>query len=256
MIRVIIACVKNWKNEEQVRVWSQYLSELSSFSCFPIFSSMYMGKQENVELLFNLLLGLPDREDSAKWLDREKKSVKFLYDIIKNVFEVEGDQAVEIRNYAVESEFYQTMLERLHIISKETKRSRAEEEQPEPYEDPEVELDLVKKASEDEYKKEIKKKRGIGYGNDSSTNQKWDITSHEEARKELEEQIIGLIKILEKFLSYPAFKLPKHYLNVTYESSLLPILEASLRAGSLLEISKRADMFKEELRFIRAIAKN
>lgn len=62
-----------------------------------------MNKQENVELLFNLLLGLPDKEDNAKWVEQEKKSVKFLYDIIKNVFEVEGKQAIIIRNYAVES---------------------------------------------------------------------------------------------------------------------------------------------------------
>lgn len=26
MIKVIIACVKNWKNEEQVKIWSQYLN--------------------------------------------------------------------------------------------------------------------------------------------------------------------------------------------------------------------------------------
>lgn len=92
------------------------------------------------------------------------------------------------------------MLERLHLISKEPKRHKVEEIKQE-----QVQLDLclVKKTTEDEYKKEIKKKKGIGYGNDSSTNQKWDIAGHEEARKELEEQIIGLIKILEKFLSYP-----------------------------------------------------
>jgi len=50
--------------------------------------------------------------------------VKFLYDIIKNVFEVEGDQAITVRNYAVQSGFFETMLERLHIISKEPKRHR------------------------------------------------------------------------------------------------------------------------------------
>lgn len=68
MIKVIMTCVKNWNNQEQNKIWTQYLSELSSFSCFPIFSSIYMNKQENVELLFNLLSGLPDKEDNNKWL--------------------------------------------------------------------------------------------------------------------------------------------------------------------------------------------
>lgn len=118
MIKVIMACVKNWANQEQSKIWTQYLSELSSFSCFPIFSSIYMNKSENVELLFNLLSGLPDKEDNKKWLGEEKKSVRFLYDIIKNVFEVEGEQAITVRKYAVDSGFYETMLERLHIVTK------------------------------------------------------------------------------------------------------------------------------------------
>lgn len=53
-----------------------------------------MNKQDNVQLLFNILSGLPDKEDSKKWLDLEKSSVKFLYGIIKDVFEVEGAKAL------------------------------------------------------------------------------------------------------------------------------------------------------------------
>jgi hypothetical protein len=68
---------------------------------------------------------------------------------------------------------------------------------------------LAKKSSEEEYKLQVKKKKGIGYGTDSSSNQKWDITGHEEARKEKSDQVLGLLKILEKFLSHPKFTLPK-----------------------------------------------
>ncbi len=46
------------------------------------------------------------------------------------------------------------------------------------------------------------KKKGIGYGNDSSTNTKWDLVGQEEARKEQSEQILGLLKILEKFIDH------------------------------------------------------
>jgi hypothetical protein len=47
-----------------------------------------MTKQSNVSLLFDLLLGLPDKQDSKKWQQREKESVRELYSIIKDVFAV------------------------------------------------------------------------------------------------------------------------------------------------------------------------
>jgi hypothetical protein len=42
-----------------------------------------------------------------------------------------------------------------------------------------VPTDIKKIASEEDYKLKVVKKKGIGYGNDSSTNQKWDITGQE-----------------------------------------------------------------------------
>ncbi len=38
-------------------------------------------------------------------------------------------------------------------------------------------------SNDDDYKLKVVKKKGIGYGNDSSSNQKWDITTQEENRK-------------------------------------------------------------------------
>lgn len=56
---------------------------------------------------------------------------------------------------------------------------------------------LQKKDSEEQYKKGLnKKKKGIGYGTDQSSNQKWDLTGQESARKELSDQVLGLLKIL------------------------------------------------------------
>jgi hypothetical protein len=65
-----------------------------------------------------------------------------------------------------------------------------------------------------------------------------------------------LLKILESFLSPKDFIIPQEIINQTYESALLPILESSLRGGSLLEISKFAELFEGELRFIRVLATN
>jgi hypothetical protein len=105
------------------------LKELESYSCFPVFSSLYMTRQTNVSLLFDLLFGLPDKQDGKKWSQREKESVRELYTIIKDVFAVEGQQAQVVRSYALTSGFYATMLNRLHLITKEPRREKMEEEQ-------------------------------------------------------------------------------------------------------------------------------
>lgn len=110
MITVLKGSVKNWTNAEQSNIWGQYLKELESYSCFPVFSSLYINKQSNVALLFDLLLSLPDKQDSKKWLQKEKESVKELYTIIKDVFTVKGEQAQIVREYALKSGFYSTML--------------------------------------------------------------------------------------------------------------------------------------------------
>jgi len=51
------------------------------------------------------------------------------------------------------------------------------------------------------------------------------------------------------------FEPPKEIVEQSFESALLPILESSLRGGSLLEISKSAELFKGELSFIKALTK-
>ena len=131
-----------------------------------------MTRQSNVSLLFDLLFGLPDKQDSKKWVLKEKESVKELYGIIKDVFAVEGQQAITVRSYALKSGFYSTMLNRLHLITKEPKREKVEEIK----EEEEALPSLEKKESEEEFKNKLQKRKGVGYGNDSSTNQKWDVT--------------------------------------------------------------------------------
>ena len=181
MITTLKGCVKNWNNSEQSKLWGQYLKELESYSCFPVFSSLYINRQNNVGLLFDLLLSLPEKQDNKKWIQREKESVKELYSIIKDVFAVSGEQAIKVREYALKSGFYATMLERLHMITKEPKRHKVEEIKEE--EDVDMPM-LQKKSSEDEYKMVVEKKKGVGYGTDSSSNTKWDVTKQQEARKE------------------------------------------------------------------------
>jgi hypothetical protein len=49
---------------------------------------------------------------------------------------------------------------------------------------------------------------------------------------------------------------PKQVMENLYESSLLPYLEDSLRAGTLLEISKNPSKFKLVFRILKTMASN
>ena len=135
-----------------------------------------MTHKANVNLLFDLLFGLPDKQDSKKWTQREKQSVKQLYAIIKDVFAVEGQQAQVVRSYALKSGFYSTMLNRLHLITKEPRREKVEQQAVEQQVAP---TSLERKATEEDFKTKLTKRKGVGYGTDNSTNQKWDVTGHE-----------------------------------------------------------------------------
>ncbi len=53
--------------------------------------------------------------------------MKELYTIIKDVFAVKGEQATVVRQYALKSGFYSTMLDRLYLITKEPKRVKNDE---------------------------------------------------------------------------------------------------------------------------------
>lgn len=60
---------------------------------------------------------------------------------------MEGQQAITVRNYALQSGFYSTMLDRLHLITKEPKRQKVE--QPKVEEEELVVATLEKKESEE-----------------------------------------------------------------------------------------------------------
>lgn len=65
-------------------------------------------------------MGLPDKQDTKKWEEEETQATKNLY---KNLSEILNlDNSIAIREKAIKNKFISTILERLHIISKEPKR--------------------------------------------------------------------------------------------------------------------------------------
>lgn len=115
---------------------------------------------------------------------------------------------------------------------------------------------MLKQTSEDEIIRKKLKKKGIGYGTDNSSNQKWDVAETELTKKQVSEQILNILPILDRFLDFQNWNPPKELLESIYASALLPIMEAAFRGGSLLEIGKDSEVFKAYLKLVKTIAKH
>lgn len=49
-----------------------------------------------MELLFQLLAGIPDSGDPQIWKDKEIEAVKFIYDTLSNVFKTYNNSEIRI----------------------------------------------------------------------------------------------------------------------------------------------------------------
>lgn len=138
------------------------------------------------------------------------------------------DKTIELREYAIKHKFITTILDRLHIISKETKRTFDAN-----YKEEEVKVKVEKEKEKEENKLVKKKGTGYGSGNDNSTT-KWATAEKNESNKEISEQLENIFHIVINFLSIPNWRIPKVIVNEFMESCLLPLIENTLRAGTLL----------------------
>lgn len=78
---------------------------------------------------------------------------------------------------------------------------------------------LKKKISNDDGKKEIRKKKGLGYGSDQTgDNKKWDVNLFIESKKNKSEQLKSLLDIILKFLSFNSWDAPKTVKNKKIEN--------------------------------------
>jgi transcriptional regulator len=73
-----------------------------------------------MELLFQLLAGLPDSSEDKKWEGLESDAVKFIYDTLASVFKSSNDESIRV--IAIEKELIHKIFDRIGIVSKEVKR--------------------------------------------------------------------------------------------------------------------------------------
>lgn len=162
----------------------------------------------------------------------ENKSIRQLYKIVADVLLL--DRSLEFRQYSIENKFITTILDRLQLLSKEEKRRFVKDFQ----EKEEEGSAQAIKGDDDDGSKKIKRKKGVGYGTESSGNSKWTTGENSELKKETSEQIRNILTMLANFLDSKEWKVPKSVVEEILCSCLLPLIEAMLRAGTLLEISK------------------
>lgn len=82
LIGVIEKFIESWKNADVAKRWNQYIQEVKNFSSFPGFINRYFNDKSATDLLFNILVGLPDKENNKKWQEIEVKATRNLYKLI------------------------------------------------------------------------------------------------------------------------------------------------------------------------------
>ena len=178
------------------------MTELQSFSKFPHFFSMYLKDKETVPLLFSILAGVPDKETDKKWDDLETTSSQKLLRILAEILRM--DKTLEFRTYAMKNNFFSAILERLRILTGHFKRrwnsNPVEEQQP---------SSPSKGAPEDDAVKKIKKKKGVGYGNDGNSSTKWMKGNDDNAKNQKAEIIEIILHMVENFLDFKNWQVPK-----------------------------------------------
>ncbi|CAK71945.1 unnamed protein product (macronuclear) [Paramecium tetraurelia] len=248
MLSVIREGIGLWKNQQRANAWLQFLNELQSFCQLPNFFNLFMKNQLCVNLLFDLIAGPPD-SNNQKLEEEEQNAVKFIYTTLVSVFSASSGPEVRIK--ALEQNLIKQILDRIALVSKETKRVFRNV----------LEKQVVQESPQknNTLQKSTKQKRGVGYASDNTgQNQKWNTIEYVEKKTQKSQQLIGLLGIVESFFDFqhwhPSEDLLHKLKNTLFESALLPLLESAFRSGSLLEISKEFDLYCKYLKIVQSMS--
>ncbi|CAD8160802.1 unnamed protein product [Paramecium pentaurelia] len=248
MLSVIREGIGQWKNQQSANAWLQFLNELQSFCQLPNFFNLFMKNQLCVNLLFDLIAGPPD-SNNKKLEEEEQNAVKFIYTTLVNVFSASSGPEVRIK--ALEQNLIKQILDRIALVSKETKRVFRNVIEEQIVQESPQKNNLLQKSN--------KQKRGVGYASDNTgQNQKWNTIEYVEKKTQKSQQLIGLLGIVESFFDFqhwhPTEELLHKLKNTLFESALLPLLESAFRSGSLLEISKEFDLYCKYLKIVQSMS--
>ena len=138
---------------------------------------------------------------------------------------------------------------------KNERNKKEEEEKEEEEKEKEKEKELEKKKNENNYNN--KKAKGVGYGSDKTgDNKSWDVNLYLEGKKTNSSQVVVIIKLLTHFFNSQSFEMNQNLMRVFLESPILPCLESAYRGGTLLELSKDANLYLTYLQLTVVLSKN
>ena len=250
IISVSKSTVKKWTNKEAIEFWIKWINDLEIFCQLPSFFAAIISHKQCSSILFNLLCGFYDNENSAK---KEGHDVsKYIFEILDHIFS--KNHSGELRKIAIEKGIFNSIIERLELLTHEKPRKFS----------PGEEKEEVNKKNEENKKKENtnttgKKisKKGVGYGSDQTgDNKTWDVTQYLAGKKSNSLQIASIIKLLTDFFDTNDLVIDDKILKVFLESSIIPCLESAYRGGTLLELAKEAQLYYAYLDLTIKLSKN
>ena len=250
IISVLKSTIKSWKNKKVEEFWLKWIDNVDKFSQLPSFFSSLIRHQKCFNILFNLLCGVYDNDSSVQEIGIEAS--KYILEILDNSFA--ENKTNKLRQVAVENGIFSSILEKLEILTHEKPRKY------EPKTDEEEKLEEEKRKEQEEKSKNKTnniKSKGVGYGSDrTGDNKSWDVASYLEGKKSNSSQIVVIIKLLINFFNTPNFDMNQNLMKLFLESPILPCLESAYRGGTLLELSKDADLYTHYLQLTVVISKN
>ena len=255
IINVLKTTITSWKNKKVQDFWLKWIDNVDKFSQLPSFFSSLIRHQKCFNILFNLLCGVYDNENSIKDIGIEAS--KYILEILDNSF-VEN-KSNKLRQIAIENGIFDNILERLENLTHEKPRKfepkTEQEEKEEEEKEKEKEKELEEKKKNDNNNK--KKTKGVGYGSDKTgDNKSWDVNLYLEGKKSNSSQIVCIIKLLKNFFNIPNFEMNENLMKIFLESPILPCLESAYRGGTLLELSKDSELYMTYLQLTVVFSKN
>jgi ubiquitin-activating enzyme E1 len=250
IISVLKSTVQKWTNKEAIDFWIKWTNDLEIFCQLPSFFASLISHQQCSSILFNLLCGFYDNENSAK---KEGHDVsKYIFEILGNTFS--KNRSGELRKIAIEKGIFNCIIERLELLTHEKPRKFSPGEEKE--EENKKNEENKKKENTNTTNKKISKK-GVGYGSDQTgDNKTWDVTQYLAGKKSNSLQIASIIKLLTDFFDTNDMKIDDKTLKVFLESSIIPCLESAYRGGTLLELAKEAQLYYAYLDMTIKLSKN
>ena len=247
IISVIKATIKTFKTEKVREFWEKWIDNVDKYSHLPTFFSSLIRHKKCFDILFNLLCKMYDDNNSIK--DVGMDAFKYILEILDNSF-IET-KTNDLRRIAIENGIFGTILEKLESLTHEKPRKF------EPTKEEEKEKEKDKDKTKKEENNTNKKTKGVGYGSDKTgDNKSWDVNSYLEGKRTNSSQIVCIIKLLVNFFDCPNFEMNENLMKAFLESSILPCLESAFRGGTLLELSKDAELYMAYLELTVILSKN